>query len=79
MYPGADFVYESCCPLQAGTGTMGGYFVMKRANGTTFNAIVPTFEFKIPRIIGDTTEEDGDGPMEDLTTMDESNDDYEDE
>jgi len=30
MYPGANFVYESCCPLDANSGTMGGYFVMKK-------------------------------------------------
>jgi len=30
MLPGKSFVYESCCPLDANNGTMGGFFVMKK-------------------------------------------------
>jgi len=51
MYPGAYFVYESCCPLPTRSGTMEGYFVMKYEDGTIFNAIVPQFPLIFPPMI----------------------------
>lgn len=53
MYPGAFFVYESCCPLESSTGTMGGHFTMVKKHGEKFNAVVPTFTFLIPKMIPD--------------------------
>jgi len=52
MFPGAKFIYESCCPLGVSSGTMGGSFQMKRNyDKVIFNAIVPTFTFVVPEII----------------------------
>lgn len=46
--PGSFFRYESCCPLKAATGSMGGYFVFRRPDGTVFRAVVPTMQFSVP-------------------------------
>jgi len=51
VYPGSFFRYESCCALKASTGTMGGYFVMRKENGETFQAVVPTNIFKVPTVL----------------------------
>jgi len=52
MTPGAEFIYESCCPLVDNNGTMKGSFQMKRAiDGQTFDAIVPVFNFTVPPMI----------------------------
>ena len=51
MFPGAEFKYESCCPLVTTSGSMKGSFQMKRIDGTIFDAIVPEFEFALPKII----------------------------
>jgi ApaG protein len=57
MYPGADFQYESCCPLQSSTGHMEGSFRMKRLDNSSFDAIVPRFEFVVPTVIQERKEE----------------------
>jgi ApaG protein len=53
VYPGSFFRYESCCPINALTGTMGGHFTMKRQDGELFDAIVPTMTFVIPSPISE--------------------------
>jgi hypothetical protein len=30
---------------------MGGYFVFRKQDGTTFRAVVPTMQFRIPDIL----------------------------
>jgi len=56
MYPGAFFRYESCCPLDTPTGRMGGTFQMKKKiDQTVFDAVVPTWDFVIPPVIGSET------------------------
>lgn len=34
--------------MNATTGTMGGYFVMRRHDGELFHAVVPTMTFTMP-------------------------------
>jgi len=52
MFPGAEFTYESCCPLVDNTGSMKGSFQMKRdIDGQLFDAIVPQFNFTVPPLI----------------------------
>lgn len=50
MFPGAQFRYESCCPLPTMYGTMKGSFRMKRLDGSEFDAVVPEFEFVLPEV-----------------------------
>jgi len=59
MTPGAEFVYESCCPLDSSNGKMGGSFQMKRSyDKQMFDAVVPTFNFEVPEIIREKKEEE---------------------
>jgi len=46
MYPGADFQYASCCPMDTNTGNMRGSFKMATKNGKEFDIIVPQYFFK---------------------------------
>lgn len=41
--PGQAFEYESWCPLRTVWGTMEGFYVMTRDDGTTFEARVARF------------------------------------
>jgi len=51
MFPSAHFYYQSCCPLNSVSGSMKGSFRMVREDGSSFDAIVPTFYFKIPDVL----------------------------
>jgi ApaG protein len=51
MFPGAEFSYESRCPLRVPSGTMEGWFEMRLKDGSVFNAIVPKFQFEVPKFI----------------------------
>lgn len=43
LKPGEAFVYDSGCPLPTDWGSMQGYYVMQREDGTTFNADIGRF------------------------------------
>jgi len=52
MFPGANFTYESCCPLKVPSGTMGGSFQMRSLSDKgMYDAVVPTFTFSVPEMI----------------------------
>jgi len=51
MYPSADFVYQSCCPLGVPQGSMKGSFKMVRTDNSYFDATVPQFQFRIPDVL----------------------------
>lgn len=55
MTPGEFFRYESCCPLSVPSGTMDGYFVFQRPDGSSFHATVPTMRFELPQVITEAT------------------------
>jgi len=59
MFPGANFQYQSCCPLSTPRGQMGGSFKMFRPDGNSFDAVVPTWQFAIPDVIVDLDTDDG--------------------
>jgi len=46
MFPGAEFQYASCCPMDTATGNMRGTFKMETKNGHEFDIIVPQYFFK---------------------------------
>jgi ApaG protein len=51
LKPGETFSYTSYCPIQTATGSMEGYFVMKRDaadGGSIFKAMIDPFYFAEP-------------------------------
>ena len=42
IQPGAEFEYESFCPLPTPTGSMQGRYLMVQPGGERFEAIIPT-------------------------------------
>ena len=49
LAPGEEFEYTSGCPLPTPFGSMEGTFQMIRADRTTFDARVASFELREPR------------------------------
>lgn len=43
LEPGKSHEYESFCPLPTAWGTMEGHYVMRRDDGTEFDAVVARF------------------------------------
>lgn len=48
LAPGHRFTYTSFCPLPTSIGSMEGTYTMRRADGTTFEAQIPTFVLEDP-------------------------------
>jgi len=47
--PGAQFEYQSFCPLPTMKGEMWGYFNMVDERGQTFKIDTPIFHFQVPK------------------------------
>jgi ApaG protein len=48
LLPGAEFSYQSFCPLRTKWGTMEGSYEMKRDDGETFTVIIDRFYLRMP-------------------------------
>lgn len=46
--PGDTFLYASGCPLPTPSGSMSGRYQMVRADGESFEAVIPTFSLHTP-------------------------------
>lgn len=51
LMPGESYTYTSGAVLDTPTGTMHGYYVMQRDDGTTFKADVPAFALVPPQAL----------------------------
>jgi ApaG protein len=51
LAPGHRFTYTSFCPLPTSIGSMEGTYTMRRSDGTTFEAQIPTFVLEDPESI----------------------------
>ena len=49
LAPGEGFKYASACPLRTPWGTMEGTYLMRRDDGTEFNAAVGRFFLTMPK------------------------------
>ncbi|WP_374412303.1 Co2+/Mg2+ efflux protein ApaG [Novosphingobium colocasiae] len=50
--PGGSHDYVSGCPLSTSHGSMEGYYVFRRANGTELRALIPFFPLAAPATAG---------------------------
>ena len=50
--PGASYDYVSGCPLTTPTGSMEGSYQMIRADGVSFDAVIPAFGLIAPVVRG---------------------------
>jgi ApaG protein len=48
LAPGHRFTYTSFCPLPTSIGSMEGTYTLRRSDGTTFEAQIPTFVLEDP-------------------------------
>ena len=46
IYPNKRHEYNSFCILESMEGSMEGYYVMERADGSTFDAVIPRFTLR---------------------------------
>jgi ApaG protein len=51
LAPGHSFTYTSFCPLPTSLGSMEGSYMMRRADGTTFEAKIPVFVLEDPESV----------------------------
>ena len=51
LAPGERFEYTSGCALTTPVGTMHGSYQMDAADGTRFDAPIPSFTLSIPRVL----------------------------
>jgi ApaG protein len=51
LAPGDSYQYTSGCPLNTPSGTMVGHYVMRRDDGTRFEARIPAFSLDLPDAI----------------------------
>jgi ApaG protein len=48
LHPGEAYAYVSGCPLQTPSGAMVGAYLMRTADGRTFEAEIPAFSLDTP-------------------------------
>jgi ApaG protein len=48
--PGGSYDYVSGCPLDTPNGSMEGSYQMVRADGSTFDAVIPRFQLNGPAV-----------------------------
>lgn len=48
--PGESYQYTSGCPLNTSSGTMEGYYIMQREDGSYFEAAIPAFSLDMPNV-----------------------------
>lgn len=51
MFPGGAYQYSSGAVLKTAVGTMHGSYLMEAADGTRFEAPIPSFVLSVPRTL----------------------------